>query len=204
MGVSHKPTERAGDTPGVNSGTDPEGGLGTAGRHRPRSMEPGAGRTTGPDPTAEGAARACLQPSPPALRAVRGASAGQRSLQGRGAGSPHRCTFASPHFPTRPACTLTPSLTPHADGGDRHSGLGPGRKYPINVYPVTHGLSQEPGVGQELGPQMAGGPGTGGLATPCRKPSWLCPRRGPLGRCPVLLESVSLPPREHHTAAGSP
>ena len=200
MGVSHKPTERAGDTPGVNSGTDPEEGLGTAGRRRPQSS---AARCP-EDPKAEGAARACLQPSPPTLQVGSGASAGQRTLQGRGAGSPHRCTFALPHFPTHPACTLTPSLGPHADGGDRHSGLGPGRKYPINVYPVTHGLSQEPGVGQEPGLQTAGGPGTGGLVTPCRELSWLCPRRGPLGRCPVLLDSVSLPPCGHHTAAGSP
>lgn len=59
-------------------------------------------------------------------------------------------------------------------------------------------------MSQEPGPQTAGGPGTGDLATLCRKPSWLCPCRGPPGRCPVLLESVSLPPRRHHTAAGSP
>lgn len=32
----------------------------------------------------------------------------------------------------------------HTNGRDE---LGPGRKYPINVYPVTHGPSPESGVG---------------------------------------------------------
>lgn len=73
---------------------------------------------------------------------------------GTGSGSPlpppHSANQRCIHCRSHTRCTLSHSLAhthppphSHTDGGD---GLGPGRKYPINVYPVTHGPSQEPAV----------------------------------------------------------
>lgn len=64
---------------------------------------------------------------------------------------PHSTNQRCIHCRSHTRCMLSHRLAhthppphSHTDGGD---GLGPGRKYPINVYPVTHGPSQEPVVG---------------------------------------------------------
>lgn len=166
---------------GPAHGPETEVRAGRCGKTDPSSGA-GAPRTTGPEtPTAE------KQPGPasdPAHcpRGRKWASAGQ-PLRAKGAGSPHRCAFSSPHF------HAWPFLGPHSDG---ETPLGPGRV--INVCPVT-GLSQSPGMkpGQTAGVQDE---------VPCAGAVWLCCKE-PSGRCPILL-GLSPAPRRKHPAAGSP